>query len=474
MKKLFFATALVAGMGMLASCSNDDVVAVNGGAPGIAENGLVPVELGISGPSVSVQKRGIGTVGDIDGEAGNVWNEETLNLLMMERSVRNFAGDADSIQWGFSQWTYTPDGGTSPDDDVTVTNFANVAVKTPTGVASGALTWETETTPKYYPNSGTHDFFAYHIDDAATIYTNAAADNAGTPNADFMVRDSVVTPDANPSIKYVWFKIDGSQDLMAGLAENMQGEPDMETNVGFSAQTARAGEKPNINMQHLLTRFTFTVQGADDTAEGITVEKITVKSKTTGKMIVAYDLGQGKQAPENLISFELPLNNTDNTDGSKEEEPVELVLQERAGANTTVSELTPEVIAGVDEDGDKMGYVFTPQPIGHALMVAPGESEYEMSITLKQTFDVTNPDYGPAADPSDGTDDPVGSTTLTRNIVIPSAVVAPDTPTEDTVAQPGSSYAVNVKVYGMAKIEVDATLQGWKDGGDIEVDTNVQ
>ena len=465
MKKLFFATALVAGMGMLASCSNDDVVAVNGGAPGIAENGLVPVELGISGPSVSVQKRGIGTVGDIEGEDGNKWNGETLNLLMMERSVRNFAGDADSIQWGFSKWTYTPDGKTSPDDDVTVTNFANVAVKTPTGVASGALTWETETTPKYYPNSGTHDFFAYHIDGAATYYDGVSE----------MVRDSIVTPDANPSIKYVWFKIDGSQDLMAGLAQNMVGEePDAQTNVGFSAQTARAGVKPNINMQHLLTRFTFTVQGADDTAEGITVEKITVKSKTTGKMIVAYDLGQGKQAPENLISFELPLNNTDNTDGSKEEEPVELVLQERAAANTTVSELTPEVIAGVDEDGDKTGYVFTPQPIGHALMVAPGEAEYEMSITLKQEFDVTNPDYGPAADPSDGTDDPVGSTTLTRNIVIPSAVVAPDTPTEDTVAQPGSSYAVNVKVYGMAKIEVDATLQGWKDGGDIEVDTNVQ
>lgn len=480
MKKLFFATALVAGMGMLASCSNDDVVAVNGGAPGIAENGLVPVELGINGPSVSVQKRGIGTVGDIDGEDGNVWNGETLNLLMMERSVRNFAGDADSIQWGFSQWSYLPDGQADEQQNyVTVVNFANVAVKAPTSVASGVLTWETETTPKYYPNSGTHDFFAYHIDDAATIYTNTAADNAGTPNEDFMVRDSVVTPDANPSIKYVWFKIDGSQDLMAGLAENMQGEPDAQTNAGFSAQTARDPEigKPNINMQHLLTRFTFTVVGADDTAEGLTVEKITVKSKTTGKMIVAYDLGQGKTAPENLISFELPWNDDDNTDGSKVEEPVELVLKSRAAANTEVSDdenPASVVIAGVDEDSDQMGYVFTPQPIGHALMVAPGEAEYEMSITLKQLFDVTNPDYGPAQDPSDGTDDPVGSTTLTRNIVIPNAEVAPDTPTEDTVAQPGSSYAVNVKVYGMAKIEVDATLQGWKDGGDIEVDTNVQ
>lgn len=464
MKKLFFASALVAGLGMLASCSNDDVVAVNGGAPGIAENGLVPVELGISGPSVSVQKRGIGTVGDITGEAGNVWKGESLNLLMLQRSEAESAPDAgDAVTWDFSQWSYTPDGG---GPEVTVVNFANVAVTTPTDAAAGALSWASETTPKYYPNEGTHDFFAYHIDDAATIYKNAAADTDGTPNADFMVRDSTVAPDASPSIKYVWFKIDGSQDLMAGLAENMEGEPDAQTNAGFSAQTARAGVKPNINMQHLLTRFTFTVLGADDSAQGIEVEKITVKSKTTGKMIVAYDLGQGKQAPENLISFELPVDAVSNPDGTTAEEPVALELKDRAAANTAVAPLTPEVIAGVDEDGDKTGYVFTPQPIGHALMVAPGESEYEMSITLKQTYVVDNDQY-PDPNPH-----PVGSTTLTHNIVIPSAVVAPDTPTEDTVAQPGSSYAVNVKVYGMAKIEVDATLQGWKDGGDIEIDTN--
>ena len=347
---------------------------------------------------------------------------------------------------------------------MTVTNFANVAVKTPTDVASGALTWETEDTPKYYPNEGTHDFFAYHYDGAYWedyINTTDPEDDA------YVVKDSIVTPDANPSIKYVWFEIDGSQDLMVGLAENMQGEPDAQTNVGFSAQTARAGVKPNINMQHLLTRFTFTVQGADDSAQGIKVEKITVKSKTTGKMIVAYDLGQGKQAPENLISFELPVDAVSNPDGTTAEEPVALELKDRTGgANTTVGPLTPIDIAGVDEDGDKMGYVFTPQPIGHALMVAPGESEYEMSITLKQTYVVDNGQY-PDPNPY-----PVGSTTLTRNIVIPNAVVAPDTPTEDTVAQPGSSYAVNVKVYGMAKIEVDATLQGWKDGGDIEIDTN--
>ena len=43
MKKLFFASALVAGMGMWSGCSNDDVVATSGNVPGSANDGLVPV-----------------------------------------------------------------------------------------------------------------------------------------------------------------------------------------------------------------------------------------------------------------------------------------------------------------------------------------------------------------------------------------------------------------------------------------------
>ena len=51
MKKLFFASALVAGMGMLGSCSNDDVAGNQRARPGIGiGNGLVPVELALNGP----------------------------------------------------------------------------------------------------------------------------------------------------------------------------------------------------------------------------------------------------------------------------------------------------------------------------------------------------------------------------------------------------------------------------------------
>ena len=51
-------------MGMWSGCSNDDVVATGGNVPGSANDGLVPVELAVAGPSVSVEKRGIGSVGD--------------------------------------------------------------------------------------------------------------------------------------------------------------------------------------------------------------------------------------------------------------------------------------------------------------------------------------------------------------------------------------------------------------------------
>ena len=442
MKKLFFASALVAGLGMMASCSSDDVVATAPGAgAGAGDNGLVPVELTVGGPTVSVQKRGHGTVGDLASDAeNNKWHKEQLRLLMMERSV------ADGNAWGFTQWSYIPT--TPPNTLVTVTNFANVAVTAPDGTAAGALDWSTESTPKYYPNTGIHDFFAYNIDDAATIYTEAT----DTEDPGFMLRDSVVGGRA--TMKYVWFKIDGSQDLMAGIATN----DDAGTNVGFSAATAHAGVTPSIQMEHLLTRFTFGVKAAAASAEGITVTGISVKSKTTGKMIVAYDLGQGGVAPTKaqLISFEVPTDVA--PDGV--EEPVDLVLKDRGAitdAPVAVSDLTPVVLDAYQADGPY-------QAIGHALMVAPGEAEYEMTLTLTQDFNVPN-----APDDPEG-----GSTTLTLPIKIPSATNAgvPDF-TADETAQPGSSYAVNIKVYGMEEVKVEASLTGWNDGGSIEVDTNV-
>lgn len=435
MKKMLFATALLAGVGMMSSCSSDEVAGLNAPESPATGSDLVPVELALNGPSVSVEKRGIGTIGDIDGEEGNVWKGEKLRLIMMRRS------EADGATWDFSNWSYTPD---APGGPVTEYNFANLEVTTPNGQASGKLTWDA-TDPKYYPNEGIHDFFAYNIDNAmykGTGFEDTTPDyTEDGDNSNFILKDNETTDQ-----KYVWFKIDGSQDLMAGIAVN---DPETTgTNLGFSAATARDGKTPKITMQHLLTRFTFQVYPANTSAEGIIVTGITVKSKTTGKMIVAYDLGQGKTAPESLISFELP-------EGSEPavEEPVALVLKDRDAANTNVKDLVAVTLANGQTSE-------APANIGHALMVAPGETEYEMTITLKQTFT-----------DSEGGNEATGTTTVTRMINIPSATV--EEGEADATAQPGSSYNVKVKVYGMEKIEVEAELTGWKDGGDIDIDTNL-
>lgn len=436
MKKLFFASALVAGMGMWSGCSNDDVVATGGNVPGSANDGLVPVELAVAGPSVSVEKRGIGSVGDFD-ERGNWWNGEKLRVLMMERSAN---GDGDG--WNYSQWRYQD--AEDDEEEVLVVNSANDEVSTPKQTkveTDNKLTWTVQDKPRYYPNEGLHDFFAYHLDNANYIYDPANAYVQEGDNSKFIVKDTVITPNSHATQKYVWFKIDGSQDLMTGMAVKKTDADELaEAGTGFSAATARAGVIPNIVMKHRLTRFTFQVVGMNEDCSDVSVEKITVKSKTTGKMIVAYDMGGEAVAPTQTLFFELPT-------GSVEAQEAALVLTDYNEETSTTKPL--ESVALVKGEGN---WGETYQNIGHCLMVAPGEKEYEMVITLKQTFKT-----------DDGSTNPAGKTIITRPIVIP----------ESAAAAEGTSYNVKVKVYGMAKIEVEATLEAWKEGGDIDVDTNL-
>lgn len=436
MKKLFFASALVAGMGMWSGCSNDDVVATGGNVPGSANDGLVPVELAVAGPSVSVEKRGIGSVGDF-GERRNWWNGEKLRVLMMERSAN---GDGDG--WKYSQWSYKD---AEDDENVVIVNSANDEVSTPKQTqveTDNKLTWTVNNKPRYYPNEGTHDFFAYHLDNANYIYDPANAYTAEGDNSKFIVKDTVITPNSHATQKYVWFKIDGSHDLMTGMAVKKTDADELAaSSTGFSAATARAGVIPNIVMKHRLTRFTFQVVGMNDDCSDVSVEKITVKSKTTGKMIVAYDMGGEAVAPTQTLFFEVP---TGSVDAQQE---AALVLKDYNEEESTTKDLVP--VALVKGDGN---WGETYQNIGHCLMVAPGEKEYEMVITLKQTFKT-----------DDGSTNPAGTTDIKRPIVIP----------ESAAAAEGTSYNVKVKVYGMAKIEVEATLEAWKEGGDIDVDTNL-
>lgn len=382
-KNLFLASALV--MGMMSSCSND------------VENVTVPnqdlqaVVLNVGSPSVVVtpSTKGIGSIGSIDSKDNN-WQGEDLYLNMM------CVSENDQPVWKLSTWTMVTDPGLGTSKEIT--NFDNVKVNAPTGVNQGALVILPTSEGRYYPPTNSrHQFFAYHIDDAAADDSyELTAD--GTP----VIVDDVKT-------RSTYFKIDGSQDLMVGKAT--PSKTGFETSI-FSAKSARGGVIPQLQMKHQLTRFTFEVK-SNKNDNSMQVTKIAVKSKNTGKMIVAY----ADEATEaNLLTFEDAMT--------------EMTLQQK-GADG-LEALTPVTLTSEY------------QKIGESLMVAPGSEEYELIVWVSQNV---------------GT----GSKTNfidNKKIVIPNA----------GPALAGTSYNVKIVVYSLEKIDVEAKLDSWKDGGNIVID----
>lgn len=400
-KSLFLASALV--MGMMSSCSSDlENVTVSG-----SDQNLQPVELSLGSPSVVINPatRGIGTVGGLATDAeNNKWNGEKLYVNMMCISENN--EDA----WKYSSWTKINDLATN---NVTeVVNFQNVAVTAPVGAASGAVVIPSSTNGRYYPPTNSkHAFYAYHIDDAAV-------------DVDDETGDPVVSMDPDQKTLSVKFKIDGSQDLMVGVAQpdltNVVDENVNEDNVkdiAFSATSARKGVLPNLQMKHLLTRFTFEVN-TDEDGNNLTVEKIIVKSKSKGTMIVA-SAGDMNDLSK-LVTFE---------NESADSETADLELKETDPDNAKLKTLTPVLLT---EEF---------QPIGEALMVAPGEESYDIIVVTSQK---------------------VGENQINTYEHKDQIKIAGK-------AAIGSSYNVKITAYGLQEIKVNAELTGWENGGEIEL-----
>lgn len=382
-KNLFLASALI--MGMMSSCSSE---IENVTVPGADQN-LQPVELSIASPSVIVSARGIGTVGSIAGSDENKWNGEDLYVNMM--CYYKDGKDA----WEVSAWNKIDANGT----ETSIANFNNVKVQAPTGYGNNTtLTIPKSDEGRYYPpTSSKHHFFAYHIDDAmiGSNYT----ENVTTP---------VIVDDVDNKVRKVYFKIDGSQDLMMGkaVASAATAKPELNDFL-FSAKSARGGVIPSLVMNHLLTRFTFNVQ-TDVEGNNLQIEKIIVKSKDRGTMCVAYAEDQ-----ENLLDF------TDNV--------ASLELKDATKGNDGKLKALEPVELTKDF-----------QSIGSALMVAPGENSYDITIVASQTVGL-------------------GQThkfSYNSQIKVAGGALA------------GSSYKVNITLYGLQEIKIEAVLTGWNEAGE--------
>lgn len=414
MKKMFLFA--LAAAGMLTACSNDDTLGGNG-EQNVSEQ---QIRLGVA--SSKVQTRGTGTVGGMT-DAENVWAGQTLWVYMLQKGSMDLAYYKAPAVGGVA----TPDVEVFNNKKFTAPDAAN---NTKSGLATTA-----DGTIAYYPVSGNYDFWGYRVDDAA----------GATPVVK-TVDDTGAAVEANVATKRVVdITIDGSQDIMAGKAVPSTDEVTKLGNYAdnfYSAYAARKGVQPNITFNHLLTRFTFEVRAGSKATAGlpaggntdaVKVTGVSVDSKTTGTLTVAYT-GATKEAAE-LLTF--------TGDASA------LTLKQRDAAladnNAPLVVLEPISLTWTD-DAATIGDVIK---VGEALLVAPGETEYPLTISLSQDVleqltgaKVTKPLEQKATIKMDGV----------------------------KAFEPGKSYKVTITVYGLQEIEVTATLVPWADGGSIDID----
>lgn len=415
MKKMFFFA--LAAAGMLTACSNDDTLGGNGEQNASEQQ----IRLGVA--SSKVQTRGTGTVGGMTDD-DNKWAGQTLWVYMLQKGSMDLALYKAPAAGGVA----------TPDVEV----FNNKEFKAPTTAdnTKSGLATTADGTIAYYPVSGNYDFWGYRVDDAAV---------GGTPVVK-TVDDAGTEVEANAATKRVVdIEIDGSQDIMAGKAAPSADEV---TKLGgyadnfYSAYAARKGVQPNITFEHLLTRFTFEVRAGSKATAGlpaggntdaVKVTGVSVGSKTTGTLTVAYT-GATKKAAE-LLTF--------TGDASP------LILKQRdeavADNNAPLVALKPVTLTWTD-DAATIGDVLK---VGEALLVAPGEKEYPLTIALSQ--DVLQK---------------VGEAKVTMPLEQKATIKMDGTKT----FEPGNSYKVTITVYGLEDIRVTATLVPWADGGSIDID----
>lgn len=414
----------VASLGLLASCSSDDDLSTGGNG----KDGLQQIKIGM-GVQANVATRGTGTVGAV-GEKENTWAKQTVNVYMLNK------GTLDLAKFG--------------EDPI----YENTVLTTPADNASGIATELVEGVPqyKYYPTTKTaFDFWGYRLDDADAT---TAADQEGSATA-AAIKSNKFVPYTSGDSLLIGFNIDGTQDIMAGKAVPTEEEI---TKCGgkdniYSAFAARRDVQPNIKFDHLLSRLNFQVlAGAESTTDantGVKVTGITVKSKATGKLVIAY---QGAETTFANVSDQLIVDKY--ADEVKEAALYkDLVVKQRAASSTSLTDNLVDLEPVTPKWNNGMAMA---TQVGEALLAIPAD-KYEITINLKQKVQVKG-DKGHPTDPDDFQEKEYTYTADLKNTVNP-----------EKGFEPGYSYNVTITVYGLSEIQITTTLIPWKDGGNIEM-----
>lgn len=398
MKSYFYAAGLA--VALMSSCSNESEVNL---PVEDLEKDLMPVSLGLNMSSANVEEsRGTGTVGGTTKDE-NVWRYENLYVLMT-------TSDKDALEDKNAEWGFTSVCGTVLKEQFDNTFYSRPEEIDRNGTKVWGINYKCDPNEggnvKYYPDKGKSDFFAYYVDDAAK------ADAKGNP--EYKIENNQM---------YVPIEITGSQDLLVGKADVAQ-----TTDGGFSAKTARAGIIPQLKMEHMLTRLTFTLKNGNAHTANVKIKSISVESKYQGNLYVAY-----KTAPADVI----PFTNKYAKLYLKQEDPNNNTSSLATGKCPLV-DLAPITMNGVDD-----------VDAGEALFVYPGETVYNMYVEMEHAINVNGEDKVEA-------------------VTLPLPLKQGD----GSPFERGKSYHVIATIYGLEDIKIEAQLEQWINGGEIPVNSD--
>lgn len=323
--------------------------------------------------------------------------------------------DATNNNWnGETVYVYGIAGTLTGDAQFAINGEAATApAGTPGATVTSTLTWSNTDTHFYYDGNNLYDFYGCHVDDAATA---AMTIPTGT--------------DLTTAGFSVPVTIDGTQDLMVAMPnkENdrtVEGvDPEVtDTKYLYSAWSSRRGVKPNLVFKHVLTRLTFKAKCGDDPAptQPVKITSIQVTGAISDGTLTIIPVGGGNQgfAPGTTTA--------------------DFALMAPASAPGKSKELETFPGKEITNTGDAF------DQIGVPMMLVPGE-EYSVEINTEQDMD----DSGTIEGNEEGT--------IPKTIKFAGGFLA------------GTNYNINITVYGLRNIEVDATLPAWEEGGDIDID----
>lgn len=294
----------------------------------------------------------------------------------------------------------------------------NVPVLAPASGGSGMITPEdTSIGDKFYynPNNHTYDFWGYYVDDAFKV--NDSSGEKPNPTVD---NQTVTLP----------VRINGSQDIMLAFADK---SADIVGSITedklYSAYSARRNIVPTLTFEHQLAKFNIFLKSGSAEGDNVLMTKVTVEGDEYGTLtIVGTDRGLVPTTSDPKAVFTLK-------DATLED-----------GKCVELKEVAPE-------KGTLSGEVWTKpttyKEIGAGFLLFPGESEYEIVMHFKHGMQTSE---------------------MPITLRASDVVVESDPSLTITEFEKGKEYDINVIIYGLEKIEINAQLKEWATGGEINYD----